>query len=314
MSQHWSSMQERGSYIGMQTLLWVYRIFGRYVLWVFMFPVVFYFYLTGTKARTASRQYWQHLNRVDGTSPRDSWFNSLKHFCCFADSAFDKIDAWLGRIKPANINYKNQHLFDDLVAKRQGAIFIGSHLGNLEVCRALGMRHSECVINVLVFTQHAQSFNKILSRINPDVKVNLIQVTDLGPDLAILLKQKVEQGEFVVIVGDRTSTTTVGRVHHRNFLGEPAPFGQGPFILAALLDCPVYWLFCARNGDQFDIEFNHYADAIKLPRKQRQEALAQVIKDYAQQLETMTKRYPYQWFNFFDFWHSDTAVPVTKEK
>ena len=44
MSQtHWSKMQERGSYWGMQFLLAVYKLFGRKVLWVFLFPVVFYF-------------------------------------------------------------------------------------------------------------------------------------------------------------------------------------------------------------------------------------------------------------------------------
>ena len=37
MSQtHWSKMQERGSYWGMQFLLAVYKLFGRKVLWVFL--------------------------------------------------------------------------------------------------------------------------------------------------------------------------------------------------------------------------------------------------------------------------------------
>ena len=314
MSQtHWSKMQERGSYWGMQFLLAVYKLFGRKVLWVFLFPVVFYFYLTGGKARTASKQYWQNLHRYNSTQPPWRFSTGLKHFCTFADSAFDKIDAWLGRISPAQINYRNQHLFDDLVAHKQGAIFIGSHLGNLEVCRALGMRHSHCVINVLVFTHHAVEFNRTLQRINPNVSVNLIQVSELGPDLAILLKTKVEQGEFVVIVGDRTSTTAIGRVQYCPFLGLPAPFAQGPFILAALLECPIYWLFCMRNGRGFDVHFNKYSDGLSLPRKSRQQALEKIIQDYVQELETVVQQYPYQWFNFFDFWQRDEHSARHKE-
>ncbi|WP_105201467.1 LpxL/LpxP family acyltransferase [Pseudoalteromonas sp. T1lg10] len=312
--QHWSKTQERGSYLGMQFLLGVYKLFGRRVLWLFMFVVVFYFYVSGRKARRASLDYWRRLHTFDPSQPKPSFGTGLKHFCTFADSAFDKIDAWLGRITPAQLRYQNQHLFDDLVARRQGAIFIGSHLGNLEVCRALGMRHQNCVINVLVFTEHAVEFNRTLGRINPNVSVNLIQVSDMGPDLAILLKSKVEQGEFVVIVGDRTSTSAVGRVHYASFLGEPAPFAQGPFILAALLECPIYWLFCTRSGDGFDVHFSHYSEALSLPRKTRQQALAQVIDDYAQELQRVTLQCPYQWFNFYDFWQRDEDSVRHKEK
>ena len=311
---HWSKVQERGSYLGMQFLLGVYKLFGRRVLWLFMFPVVVYFYLSGGAARAASQQYWQRLHAFDPTQPKAGFKTGLTHFCTFADSAFDKIDAWLGRITADEINYENQHLFDELVARQQGAIFIGSHLGNLEVCRALGMRHTHCVINVLVFTHHAVEFNRTLQRINPNVSVNLIQVTDMGPDLAILLKSKIEQGEFVVIVGDRTSTTSVGRVHYTDFLGAQAPFAQGPFILAALLECPIYWLFCMRTKHGFDVHFNHYSDGISLPRKTRQQALGRVIEDFVAQLQMVALRYPYQWFNFYDFWQRDEKSTRNEEK
>ncbi len=315
MSQtHWSKVRERGSYFGMQFLLGVYKVFGRRILWIFMFPVVLYFFVSGKTARKASYQYWTNLHAFDASLAKPGFTTGLKHFCTFADSAFDKIDAWLGRITPQSLTYANQHLFDDLVAQKQGAIFIGSHLGNLEVCRALGMRHTDSVINVLVFTHHAVEFNRTLQRINPNVSVNLIQVTDMGPDLAILLKSKVEQGEFIVIVGDRTSTTAVGRVHYASFLGQPAPFAQGPFILAALLECPIYWLFCMRNESGFDVQFTHYSDGLSLPRKTRQQALARVIEDYVSELQRVALKYPYQWFNFYDFWQRDESSTRNEEK
>ncbi|MFY8275203.1 acyltransferase [Pseudoalteromonas sp. SSDWG2] len=312
--RHWSSVQERGSYLGMQFLLAVYKLCGRKILWIFMFPVVFYFYISGKDSRRASYKYWQHLHNVDPSLPKPSFKVGLKHFCTFADSAFDKIDAWLGRITEAQLNYQNQHLFDELVARKQGAIFIGSHLGNLEVCRALGMRHTQSVINVLVFTHHAVEFNRTLQRINPNVSVNLIQVTEMGPDLAILLKSKVEQGEFIVIVGDRTSASSVGRVNYVEFLGEQAPFAQGPFILAALLECPIYWLFCMRNDGGYDVQFSHYSDGLALPRKTREHALSVIIQDYVNELQSVALRYPYQWFNFFDFWQRDESITRNEEK
>ncbi len=110
---------------------------------------------------------------------------------------------------------------------------MGSHLGNLELCRALSSRHPDIKINALVFTEHAERFNAVLKAINPDSDLNLIQVNELGADTAIMLQQKVEQGEWVVIVGDLTSVTKEQRVVWADFLGKLAPFPQGPFILVS---------------------------------------------------------------------------------
>ena len=62
------------------------------------------------------------------------------------------------------------------------------------------------------------------------MRINLIEVSSVGPDLAILIEEKIAQGEYVVIAGDRTSTTVEGRVIYSEFLGEQAAFSQGPFV------------------------------------------------------------------------------------
>jgi predicted LPLAT superfamily acyltransferase len=308
--KHWSKMQERGNYLGIQILLFSYKLLGRKGLWVILFPVVCYLFITGKVARDASKQFLQRVDNYNNNDDTVTVKRQLRHFCSFADSALDKIDAWLGRISQNDIQYTNQSLFNALYQQRQGAIFIGSHLGNLEVCRALSQHRSGPAINVLVFTHHAVEFNTMLKKINPDVAINLIQVTDMGPDLAILLKEKVEQGEIVVIVGDRTSTTTASRSVAVPFLGRDAAFSQGPFILAALLDCPVYFLFCLKDKqrNKYQVIFEHYSNSLKMPRAARQNRLTQVITDYAQRLSYYAALYPDQWFNFYDFWQHDQLV------
>lgn len=308
--KHWSKMQERGNYLGIQILLFTYKLLGRKGLWVILFPVVCYLFISGKVARNASKQFLQQVAQHTNNRQPVTLKHQLQHFCSFADSALDKIDAWLGRITQHDIDYTNQHLFTQLYQQQQGAIFIGSHLGNLEVCRALSQHRSGKNINVLVFTHHAVEFNNMLKKINPEVSVNLIQVTDMGPDLAILLKDKVEQGEIVVIVGDRTSTTTASRSVRVPFLGRDASFSQGPFILAALLDCPVYFLFCLKNKQEntYQVILEHYSSSLKMPRSQRQLRLTQVITDYAQRLTYYAAYYPEQWFNFYDFWQHDQLI------
>ncbi|WP_019028211.1 hypothetical protein [Colwellia piezophila] len=310
---HWSNLEERGSVVGMRVLFSFYRLVGRRILWLVLFPVVCYLYLVNKVARQASLDFLNKAaNYQQGNQEKVSFWHGLKLHCSFADSAFDKLDAWLGKITKHDIDYIDRDGIKELTEKKQGGIFIGSHLGNLEVCRALNTLNNETVINVLVFTENAVKFNQLLERVNNKVTVNLIEVSDMGPGLAVALKEKVEQGEAIVIVGDRTSISIGGRVIYAPFLGEQAPFAQGPFILAALLECPIYWIFCIKSKGRFKLIFEHVTDKLALPRKHRQQVLQGIVEKYAQRLSFYAVKYPYQWFNFYDFWQKDEQVSRTE--
>ncbi|EDM68725.1 putative acyltransferase [Moritella sp. PE36] len=311
-TKHWSKMQERGTYLGMKTLLFCYRILGRTGLSIILYPVIVYLYFTGGESKKASLNYLGKIAKRKGSSKQPGHREGIKHFYTFAQGAFDKIDAWTGKITIDQVQYSYDEKFKKLLEDNKGAVFIGSHLGNLEVCRTLSVGKYKTRINVLVFTHHAIEFNKIMQKINPNVNVNFIQVSDVGVDLAILLKQRVEAGEKVVIVGDRTSTTSPGRVVYADFLGQQAPFSQGPFILASLLECPVYYLFCLKDGNKYHLIFEHVSDKLKFARKTRQADIGELINQYAQRLEHFCLQYPYQWFNFFDFWQEDHKVERKK--
>lgn len=305
-------MQERGTYLGMRTLLFVYRLFGRRILSVFLMPVVVYLYFSGGDSKRASQEYLARIAKMKkaggDNSIRPGHLLGVKHFYSFAQSAFDKIDAWTGKITREDIIYGDLHPLAELEKKQQGAVFIGSHLGNLEVCRAMGQGKYQTRINVMVFTHHAVEFNRMMKKINVDSNVDLIQVTEVGADLAIMLKERIDQGEIVVITGDRTSVSTSGRIVASDFLGEAAPFSQGPFILASILDCPVYFLFCLKEGRRYRVIFEYVADSLKFARKTRQQDLTAIISRYAKRLEHYCLAYPLQWFNFFDFWRDDQQV------
>lgn len=124
----------------------------------------------------------------------------------------------------------------------------------------------------------------------------------------MLLQQKIEDGELVVIAGDRTSSHAQGRVVYAPFMGQEAAFPQGPFILAGLLDCPVYLMFCLREQGRYRVHLERFAETLKGPRAGRMERLQQAVSRYSERLEHYARREPLQWFNFFDFWRDDNQV------
>ncbi len=317
MAQHWSRIHEQGSVLGIKILLTCYAWFGRYVFKAVLWPVIVFYYWRAKLARTASLQYLARMQKQYPQSLQGQKLNhwlGIAHFYQFGLSIIDKIDAWVGKIDYRQVDYQGREYAERLFEQGKGAVFLTSHLGNMELCRAISNRVQQTRINVLVFTQNAVKFNQVLKEMNEQVDVDLIQVSDLGADSAIMLKERIDNGEFIVIVGDRTSITEPGKSIHAQFLGEPAPFPMGPFILAALMECPVYLIFCSKRASRFQITMEPFSEQpIKLPRKTRQQALQSWVQKYAERLEYHASQAPLQWFNFFDFWAKvDKASPASE--
>jgi predicted LPLAT superfamily acyltransferase len=310
---HWAQIEERGVYAGLRTMLFVYRVIGRRGFSVLLYFVVGYFFLTGRKARHASlaflRQAYADPRGASSLGARrPGWRQSYRHFRAFGDAVVDKFAAWTGNIDLDDIDYDNLECFEAVHRTGSGGMLIASHLGNMEVCRALGQLSVGLKLNVLVHTKHASHFNRLLQETSPEASVSLIQTTEVGPATAMRLNACVARGEFVVIVGDRTPVTGTGRTSWAPFFGRSAPFPQGPYILASLFGCPVQLIFCVKHAGRYRITFEPFADAITLPRADRQAELDRLAVRYAGRLEACCAKYPYQWFNFFDFWSQSDKI------
>jgi predicted LPLAT superfamily acyltransferase len=303
---NWWRLTERGSYFGMLVVFYFYRGFGRRAATALLYPITAYFFLTGRGARRASMQYLQRLYRHLGPTPllprAPTWRDSWRHMLSFAESSLDKIIAWIGQVNHAEVDFPNRAQLHQLLTSDRGAVLIGAHLGNWEMARALAALSGYRTINAVIYTEHAPRFNRLLTRTHGSFRLNLIPITTIGPETAIALQEKIDRGELLVIVGDRTPPHENGRVTRVPFLGHPAPFAQGPFILASVLDCPVYLFFCLRESDGYRIHFESFCERVELRRGQREEALRGYIQRFAQRLEQLCARAPYQWFNFYDFW------------
>lgn len=298
---HWSRQVEKGSYLGIKILFWVYRHLGRWVFTGLLHPVITFFFVFSPEKRRVSRQY---LNQVRSFSKDDRpvrWYDCYRHFLAFGQCTLDKLAAWANTDLKLGL-FEGEEYYKELEARNAGAVFIGSHLGNLEYCRAMSRAKTRKTINAVVFTEHAENFMKALKEVAPDVDINLVQVSSFGIDTAIRFREKINQGEILVIVGDRTSPFGNDRNVQVEFLGKPALFPQGPFVLASLMDCPAYLLFCVKSNRRYNIYLEPFRERMKLPRAERADALRAVIQDYAVRLEYYCRQYPLQWFNFFEFW------------
>ncbi|WP_233831603.1 glycosyltransferase family 2 protein [Paraburkholderia sp. ZP32-5] len=302
--EDWWRITERGSHLGMNLLALSCKLFGRRFTALWLHPVVAYFLLTGRAARQASDNYFRHLGSVaqQADTPRPGWVSAYRHMLAFAQSGFDKLAAWTGRVNDTDVTFDDPSAFEALIASGRGALVIGAHLGNLEMTRALAVRGAHAKVTAVVYTEHARRFNRVLASSNRDFARHLLEVGDFGPQTAVLMQQRIDAGELLVIVGDRVPACEAGRTTEAQFLGARAPFAQGPYVLAHALGCPVYLFFCLKERGGYRMYFEPFAERIELPRRERAQHLASWAQRYAMRLEHYCRKAPYQWFNFFDFW------------
>jgi len=211
----------------------------------------------------------------------------------FADASLDKLAAWRGEVS-SPVEFRGAEEFSRLTREKRGALFIGSHLGNLEMIRALAATKQLATVTAVVYTDHARRFAATLAGANTRFADNLFEVRDFGPQTAILLKERVERGEILVIVGDRTPAADNGRRAHAPFLGHEAPFPQGPVVLGYLLGCPVYLFFCLKDGARYRIHLEPFAEKILLPQRERKAAIDAYVAQYARRLEWYCREAPLQ--------------------
>lgn len=310
---HWMNVKERRGFSGMKLLWKLYRWGGRPLFAVIGWPVTGVFYLTGTAAKKASEKFLTRVNeeRTRRGLPTET-LSGLTHFRAFTMSMLDRLAAWVGDLtlwKDVDFaDEESRKLLCEPPADGRGKLVLVSHLGVAEATRALAQHDRAVPVWALVYDEHAPRFKAMLEDVAPDASRHIIAVNHLGVDTAARLEEAIARGEWVAIAADRTpndQSSRGSRTATASFLGHDASFPVGPFVLANLLKCDVVTLFAVRVGDKLLISCRPFASEIQLPRKTRDEALAQYASQWAKILEDQAVAHPYQWFNFYDFWHED---------
>lgn len=306
---HWSSIRESGTVFGLRLLYRLHRILGRSVFRAVLWIVgVWYALVSGIQHR-ASQQYlarhaarfpdsWPTLKK--GASP--SFWHVVKHFQAFGEAILDKALGWTETPQESDFTLLDPVLVRKTLDDPRGQLVIGSHFGNLEYCRGFMQETHARTVNVLVHDRHSANFVAAMSRYSPDSRLNVFQVDELDVSLILLLKERLERGEWLFIAGDRIPLSGDNRTAAVTFLDHEARFPIGPYLLARTLACPVKLMFAWRDKNQVIVDLQDFSDGIDLPRKSRQAALTDYATRFADALETVTRRAPYQWFNFYPFW------------
>jgi predicted LPLAT superfamily acyltransferase len=289
----WLSVAERGSVAGIRFLVWLATGLGRAPARLIVRVVAGYYVLVHPAMRRFSRRY---LERIHGHATLAMVYG---HVLRFAETALDRVFIVSGKDHYFEITRTGSRYLADLGASRRGAILLGAHLGSFEAMRMQGDREA-FGIHFLGQFRNARMINAALAKLNPRSTARLIAKGD-GVEFMLRIRETLRRGDRVAILADRAVESE--RMAEVDFLGSKARFPTGPYLLAALVKCPVYLTFgLYRAPNRYDLFCEPFEEEIQLPRGDRDETLRAYAQKFATRLEHYVRLAPDNWFNFYDFW------------
>lgn len=295
----WYEVKEQAAGQKRLKLLWyIYNCFGKGAVKFIVFWVTLISFILAKPIRNCSLKYL-------GIIGKKSLLNSFRHFLSFSYSLIDKMEYFTDNYDIDNINFADessrQMLFKDLL-NRKGIFFLCSHLGNIDVMRTFfksGVEIDDIKVNLFLETRQCQIFRSFINEIAEDNPIQTYPVEDINLSTSIELKDKLDNGEIVFMAGDRTAPDNADSVFIESFLGRDASFPLGAFKFALLMGAPIYFIVCTKEkNDKTLIHLKKF-----LHEGKRTEKLKALEKEYVSFLEDLTFRYPFQFYNFYDFFN-----------
>ncbi|WP_445288403.1 acyl-CoA synthetase [Variovorax atrisoli] len=312
-SGDWARAPERSNMLALRFIVMMALVFGRHVTRLLLPPIALYFLLFAPAPRRHIKCY---LFRAIG--PRAGWLDGFRLLHAFASTVLDRVYFLRGRMDLFDVKISGNEPLDVELANGRGAFLLGAHVGSFEALGACKQQTHQRHLRLamLMYPDNARRITGILNAIAvPELRPHVIA---LGrPHSMLELRDWLDGGGMGGMLADRTLPGGEDQPAHQRgnnivlpFLGQPAVFNDGPFRLAALLRRKVFFMAGLYGGGaRYDVRFDPLADFGERSSSpaEREQRIRAAVEAYVARLEAMCRAYPYNWFNFHDFWLEDAA-------
>jgi lauroyl/myristoyl acyltransferase len=238
-----------------------------------------------------------NMQRVLNT---DRWTATLAAARMFSEFAFcmsETLEYYSPRPQPVRIDLPEHDPIAEALRDRRGVVVVTGHFGNWDIA-AKTLREYGRPINVVMAQEANATTQEYVRSARERVGVRVI-FSDTSVFSSLNMIRALRDNEIVAIQLDRMLGT--GGARPLPFLGAPALFPSGPFVLARLAGTPVIPVFIPRLGTR------HYAvhvgEGVEVPREARDpHVLDRLMLEVVEQFGEEVRRHPLQWFQFAPFW------------
>jgi len=245
-------------------------------------------------------QYHFFRQRFGESSLKAFWHVYVNHLR-FGQVIIDRFAVFGG--KKFKFEIEGFQAWQDLERQDAGFVQLSSHTGNYELV-GYSMAPERKEMYALVFLGETQTVMQNRQRV---FSMNNIHMVPVMPDMSHIfeLNTALSDGHIVSVPGDRIFGSA--KSVNCRFMGQEARFPVGGLSLAVARGCEALAVFSMKEDWQ---TYRIYiADLTRRVKELQPEAMSkkstylQALADnYADELEKIVRRYPTQWFNYYEFW------------
>ena len=277
-----------------KALIVVFKVVPLEVIYGVMALVVPFYMLFNHKGYTSMYHFFR---RRLGKKPLSAfWHVYLNHFA-FGQVVLDRFATYAGRRFKLEIDGNENFL--RLCEGEKGFVMLSSHVGNYEQAGYM-LRSDRKSFNALVYAGESAT---VMSERNKQFAGSNIHMIPVQADMShlFIINKSLDEGNIVSMPADRCFGST--KSVPCQFFGATAQFPLGPFATAVQKEVPALAVMVMKEGaHRYRAFVRQLPVDTTLPHRKQMAALAQ---SFATTLEEIVRRYPHQWYNYYEFWDGE---------
>lgn len=288
--------KSKGTPLGYQIFIFFIKNVGVSFAYIILVFVAFYYLLFSKEGRNSAMFYFH--NRL-GYSKLKSYFKIYKNNFVFGQTIIDKYAIQLGQRDQFTYEFDGVEALYKLLEQKKGGILISAHVGNFEIAEFFLSEIDEfSQINLITTDNEHKAIKNQLEAISAKSNIKFILVKD---DMSHIfeINNALSNNELICFTGDRYFEGS--KTLSANLMGAEAEFPAGPFLIGSRLKVPVVFVYVMKETSK---HYHMYAREAVFKNRDAKDLLNQ----YTQSVGWILEKYPYQWFNYFDFWNDDSKI------
>jgi len=293
----------RGGLTGYKIFIAILKNLGLPFAYLLLYFVALYFFIF---APGSFRHIFYFYRKRLGFGFIKSVFAVYRNYYQFGQVILDKTATMGGFDARFSFDFEGEEYLRQMVAAGKGGLLISAHIGNFEMAGHM-LERLDTKVNILMLDAEHQKIKEYLSSFTR----KSFTIIPIGNDHSHIysISEALKRHELVCMHGDRflpgSKSVTV------KFLGQDARIPSGPFYLAMKFAVPVSFVFAMKDRKR---HYHFYATEPVMYAQQsslagRDEMLKKIISEYIASVEEKIHKYPFQWFNYYNFWY----IEHTKE-
>jgi len=280
--------KSKGTPLGYSIFVGVLKRFGVIPAYALLRVVVVYYFLF---SRRSSKNILAYFRRL-GYGRMKALSGLYRNYYLLGQTLIDRIVVMTGIPNRFSFDFDGEENLFEMANLKKGGLLLSAHIGNWEIAGHL-LKRLPSRIHIVMFDGEHQRIKQYLESVTGERQAHIIVIKD---DFSHIyeISEAFKNNELVCIHADRflednkTMTTEL--------LGEKALFPAGPFQLAASFQVPVSFVFALKETN---LHYHFFAGKLRTCSKT---AMQEMLDAFAIDLESKIKRYPEQWYNYYNFW------------